>query len=106
MAQIMGQTVSDTTMNIALLGVGAITVYLVWGVFTGASRTGTEIKNLTGWLDAGWDKVFGAPEWAWRETLGQGGLGLTGGTNDRKLLGKDDDSWGWGYGPKKGWIFG
>tara|TARA_Y100000296_G_scaffold77694_1_gene99548 strand:- start:12 stop:506 length:495 start_codon:yes stop_codon:yes gene_type:complete len=25
---------------------------------------------------------------------------------ERSLLAKDDDSWGYGYGPKKGWLFG
>ncbi len=70
------------------------------------------ISHAQDYLTKQTDRALGLPEYLWTESIGQGGLGLTGNNAEtytdanRTLLGKDEGSWGWGYGPKKGWILG
>tara|TARA_R110001599_G_C11730895_1_gene606737 strand:- start:12 stop:380 length:369 start_codon:yes stop_codon:yes gene_type:complete len=119
--------VSDDILIVGMVGIGAFAFYSVYktGNFLnrgvdvvtapveyGAGKVDdaqdyavTKVDQAQSFLKSGWDRVFGAPEWAWRETLGQGGIKLTGNepvsTDARGFWKKDEGSYLWGWGPKK-----
>jgi hypothetical protein len=102
-----GADVSDDVIKVAILGVGVLAIYMIMQARDVAGYGASKVDDTQSWLSRGWSKAWGSPNWAWRETLGTGGLGLTGGSTsntdpeNRKLLGYDDNSWLWGWGPKK-----
>ena len=119
--------VSDDILIVGMVGIGAFAFYSVYktGNFLnrgvdvvtapveyGAGKVDdaqdyavTKVDQAQSFLKSGWDRVFGAPEWAWRETLGQGGIKLTGNepvsTDARGFWKKDEGSYLWGWGPQK-----
>jgi hypothetical protein len=139
-------SVGDDVLTAALIIGGGIAAYTIYRSFQVGEQTadyvGTKIDDTQNYITSGINRITGAPKYFWDETIGQGGLGLTGGsgydnlvarvtnsgdtrTNNRStgggqsgsrrrrdntedanrtLLGKDSDSWGYGYGPKKGFI--
>ena len=98
---------ADLSDDVIKIAIGAILVGGIYLIYT-TSRAGQPIITATQETGAAIQKPFvwtaeGLEWWAdW----------LTGETqkqeesNGRSLLGKDPNSWGWGYGPKKGWLFG
>ena len=136
--------IGDDILTAGLVIGGGLVAYTLYKSFQLGEQTAeygaTKIDDAQNAAYSFGKRVTGAPEWAWRETIGQGGLGLTGGsgwdnlvsrvTNSgdtrttgggqsgsgrrrdtsedttRSLLKKDPDSWGFGYGPKKGFLFG
>tara|TARA_R100000808_G_scaffold12935_1_gene31856 strand:- start:232 stop:657 length:426 start_codon:yes stop_codon:yes gene_type:complete len=105
-------SIGDDVITAGIIVGGGLVLYTLYRSFQvgeqTASYVGTKIDDTQDYINKQANRITGAPEWAWRETLGSGGLGLTGSNkeDDRTLLGKDEGSWGWGYGPKKGWLFG
>ena len=136
--------IGDDVLTAALVVGGGIAAYTIYRSFQVGEQTagyvGTKIDDTQNYITSGIGRITGAPKYFWDETIGQGGLGLTGGSGydnlvarvtntgdtrttgggqygygrrrdntedaNRTLLGKDPDSWGWGYGPKKGFLFG
>ena len=127
----------DDVLTIGLVVGGGIVAYTLYKSFQVGQGIGSygagKIDDAQNYVTGGISRVTGAPAWAWRETIGQGGLGLTGNKpatrrnttrwstgggqagsrqrdtttdSNRALLRKDDNSWGWGYGPRKGWLLG
>jgi hypothetical protein len=109
-------SIGDDVITAGIVVGGGLVLYTLYRSFQvgeqTASYVGTKIDDTQDYINVQANRITGAPEWAWHETLGQGGLGLTGNTpetyrdDSRTLLGKDEGSWGWGYGPKKGFLFG
>jgi len=140
--------ISDDVITAGLIVGGGLVAYTLYKTFQAGEKTadyvGTKIDDTQNYITSGINRITGAPKYFWDETIGQGGLGLTGGSGydnlvsrvtnsgdtrtnnrttgggqsgsrrrrdntedaNRTLLGKDPDSWGWGYGPKKGFLFG
>ena len=88
------KSTTQISEGVVLLGVGLLAFTLIYtlrgtgqllkgGVidpaYDLAGWIGPRADATVGWFESGWGQVTGAPEWAWRETIGQGGLGLTGG---------------------------
>ena len=114
--------VSDALITGGIIVVGGVVLYFIAQSFSAARAAGQNVADAGGWVAEGieygvgetedaidyatkqTERLIGAPKYIWDETLGQGGLGLTGNEpgDERTLLGKDDDSWLYGYGPKKG----
>jgi hypothetical protein len=111
---------SDDVITAGLVIGGGLVAYTLYKSFQAgqgvASYTTTKIDDTQDYVVQNIEEAKDIPAnlWKgfWHETTGQGGLGLTGNTaetytdSNRTLLGKDEGSWGWGYGPKKGWLLG
>tara|TARA_Y100000401_G_scaffold115401_1_gene119054 strand:- start:795 stop:1208 length:414 start_codon:yes stop_codon:yes gene_type:complete len=114
--------ISDALITGGVIIVGGLVLYFVAQSFSAVRSAGKTIADTGGWAAEGveygvgrtedaidygrkqTERITGAPKYIWDETLGQGGLGLTGNEpgDQRTLLGKDDNSWLYGYGPAKG----
>ena len=107
--------IDDNVLIAGIVGVGALAFYSIYktgNLLQEATNTAqkpiayaaNKIDNAQDWLSTGWKKYWGAPEWAWREVIGQGGIGLTGNEPEsadaRGFWKKDDNSSLWGWGPK------
>ena len=114
--EVDGMKIGDDVLTAGLIVGGGLVAYTLYKSFQGAQATlaysETKIDDAQDYLTKQTDRALGLPEYLWTESIGQGGLGLTGNNAEtytdanRTLLGKDEGSWGWGYGPKKGWILG
>ena len=110
--------ISDDVLTAGLVVGGGIVAYTLYKSFQGAGTVinygGTKIDDAQNYVVQQVEETKAVPGkiWSgfWHETTGQGGLGLTGNTVDsytdanRTLLGKDEGSWLYGYGPEKGSI--
>ena len=98
---------ADLSDDVIKIAIGAILVGGIYLIYT-TSRAGQPIITALGDTGATVQKPF---TWAaegsefWADWL-TGGTQKQQETNGRSVLGKDPNSWGWGYGPKKGWLFG
>ena len=105
--------VSDVLVIGGIVIVGGITLYSI-ATILGDTRA---LARWTGggseyWAKAGtqtWDRFTGAPRFYWTEfwnqTTGQEGLGITNKPEgERGFFQKDEGSWGYGWGPKKGFT--
>ena len=94
--------VSTEAIMLAVLGVTLITFYSVYEVSKITRGTGAAVQKPFKWFAEGSE--------FWADTLvfwdGKKDRASQGGADNRTLLGKDPNSWGWGYGPKKGWLLG
>ena len=97
--------VSDDVLKVLIVVGAGLAIYSFMQVRDLANYGASKVDDSQNWLSTGWKKVTGAPEWAWRETLGQGGIRLTGNepvsADERGFWKKDEGSWLWGWGPKK-----
>ena len=138
--------IGDDVLTAGLIVGGGIVAYTLYKSFQAGTSTAqygaTKIDDAQTYISGGVSRITGAPKYFWEETIGQGGLGLTGGSgwdnltarvtnsgdtrttssgggqsgsrrgrdttedSNRTLLGKDEGSWGWGYGPRKGFLLG
>ena len=97
--------VSDDVLKTVII-VGALGfAYTLYVARTPLQYGASKVDDTQDWLSSGWKKFWGAPKWAWDETLGQGGIRLTGNepvsADARGFWKKDEGSWLWGWGPAK-----
>ena len=101
-----GADLSDDVIKVIIVVGAGLALYSFIQVRVAASYGASKVDDTQNWFDTGWKKFWGSPEWAWRETLGQGGIRLTGNepssADERGFWKKDEGSWLWGWGPAKG----
>jgi len=97
---------ADLSDDVIKIAIGAILVGGIYLIYT-TSRAGRPIITATQETGAAIQKPFAwtAEGLEWWADYVTGGTQKQQESNGRSLLGKDPDSWGWGYGPKKGWLF-
>ena len=92
--------VGTEVIMLVVLGASLITVYTVYETSRITRETGAAIQKPFAWFGEGLE--------FWADTLvfwdGKKDRASQGGADNRTFLGKDPNSWGWGYGPKKGFI--
>lgn len=95
----------DDVLKVGLVVIGGIAIYSLMQVRDAASYGATKVDDTQNWLSSGWSKFWGAPKYFWDESLGQGGIRLTGNEPEsadaRGFWKKDEGSWLWGWGPAK-----
>jgi len=98
---------ADLSDDVIKIAIGAILVGGIYLIYT-TSRAGQPLVDLTKDTGAAIQKpaVWTAEGLEWWADYVTGGTEKQEESNGRSLLGKDPDSWGYGYGPKKGWLFG
>ena len=96
---------SDDVIKFGIVIGGIMVIYSFMQVRDAASYGASKVDDTQNWFSTGWKKFWGSPEWAWRETIGQGGLRITGNEPEsadaRGFWKKDEGSWLWGWGPAK-----
>jgi hypothetical protein len=86
MAKGGGWEIGGTTLQVAIVGIGALALYVAYQTFTTGQRAGTfvggQLEGFEDWMAGGANRAVGAPQYYWRsfwmETTGAKGLGLTG----------------------------
>tara|TARA_R110002020_G_scaffold208032_4_gene413677 strand:+ start:508 stop:861 length:354 start_codon:yes stop_codon:yes gene_type:complete len=107
--------IGDDVLTAGLVIGGAVVAYSLYKSFQGINRVGAygagKIDDAQNYITVGVDRVTGSPKWVWGQARKYAEKKLldrrdTSQDANRTLLGKDEGSWVWGYGPKKGFTKG